>query len=66
MTTPIIIRLGATTELGLIVANTSGWFPNALPLTGSAAAEAIVVMAGAIVLNEAVGLAREIIRTLRR
>ena len=65
MATPLIIRLGATTEFGLIVAGNTGWFPHYLPLAGSAAAEAFLVMGTAIVLHELCEIAREIALKLR-
>ena len=65
MATPIIIRFGATTEFGLIVADNTGWFPDYLPLAGSSAAEAFVVIGTAIVVHELVEFFREIIRALR-
>ncbi len=65
MATPLIIRLGATTEFGLIVAGNTGWFPHYLPIAGSPAAEAIVVIGTAVVLHELVEFAREIARKLR-
>lgn len=65
MATPLIIRIGATTEFGLIVAGNTGWFPGYLPLAGSPAAEAFVVVGTAVVLHELVEFAGEIVRTLR-
>jgi hypothetical protein len=58
--TPFIIRIGATIEFGLIVAGNTGWFPHYLPIAGSPAAEAIVVIGTAVVLHELVEFAREI------
>ena len=65
MATPLIIRLGATTEFGLTVAGNTGWFPHYLPLAGSSAAEAIVVIGTAVLLHELVEFAREIGHKLR-
>ncbi len=65
MTTPLLIRLGATVEFGLIVADTTGRFPNALPLAGSHAVEAVMVFGTAVVLHEVVEYVGEILRKLR-
>ncbi len=65
MATPRIIRVGATTAFGLIVAGNTGWFPNYLPIAGSPTAEATVVFCTAVVLHELVEFAREIARELR-
>jgi hypothetical protein len=65
MATPLIIRLGATVEFGLIVAGNTGWFPHVLPIAGSHAAEATVVIGTAVVLHELVEFAGEIGRKLR-
>jgi hypothetical protein len=61
----LIIRIGATTEFGLIVAGNTGWFPDYLPIAGSPAAEAIVVIGTAVLVHELVEFAHEIARKLR-
>jgi hypothetical protein len=60
----IIIRVGATTEFGLTVAGSTGWFPDYLPIAGSHAVEAVVVIGTAALLHEVVEFAREIARKL--
>lgn len=65
MTTPLLIRMAATVVFGLAVADTTGWFPNALPLAGSHAVEAAIVIGTAAVLQEFGEYARELIRKLR-
>jgi hypothetical protein len=65
MAIPLIIRIGATTEFGPIVAGNTGWFPDYLPIAGSPAAEAIVVIGTAVLLHELVEFAHEIGRKLR-
>jgi hypothetical protein len=63
--TPLIIRIGATTAFGLIVAGSTGWFPHYLPIAGSPAGEANFVIGSAVVLHELGVFAREIGRKLR-
>lgn len=65
MATPLIIRIGATAEFGLIVVGNTGWFPHYLPLAGSPAAEAILVIGSAVIVHELVEFAREIAGKLR-
>jgi hypothetical protein len=60
-----IIGIGATVEFGLIVAGNTDWFPHYLPIAGSPAAEATVVIGTAVLLHELVEFAREIARKLR-
>ncbi len=61
-TTPLIIRLRATTEFGLIVASRTGWFSDYLPIAGSQAAESVTVIGTAILLHELSEYAHEIFR----
>jgi hypothetical protein len=65
MATPLIIRIGATTEFALIVAGSTGWFPHYLPIAGSPAIEATVVIGTAVVLHELVEFGCEIVWALR-
>jgi hypothetical protein len=65
MATPLTIRIGATTEFGLIVAGNTGWFADYLPIAGSPAPEAIVVIGTAVLVHELVEVAHEIARNLR-
>ena len=65
METPILIRLGATTEFWLIVIGNTGWFPGLLPIGGSAATEAILVIGTAVALHEVVACGIEIASKLR-
>jgi hypothetical protein len=60
-TTPPIIQVGTATVLGLTVADSTGWFANYLPLAGSPALEAFIILGTAVVLQELA----EIIRNLR-
>ena len=62
MTTPPIIQAGTIAVLGLTVADSTGWFPNYLPIAGSPALEAFIVLGTAVVVHELM----EIIRKLRR
>ncbi|HEY1933871.1 MAG TPA: hypothetical protein VGG99_17795 [Acetobacteraceae bacterium] len=63
--TPLIIRIGVTIEFALIVACDTGWFPGYLPIAGSQAVEATLVMGTAFVLHELAEHACEIVRRLR-
>jgi hypothetical protein len=48
----------------LTVAGSTGWFPDTLPIAGSHAVEAVVVIGTAVVLHELGEFAREIARDL--
>ena len=65
MATPLIIRIGATMEFGMTLAGSTGWFPDYLPIAGSHAVEAAVVIGAAVLLNELVELTCEIVGRLR-
>ena len=55
-----ILRIAGTTDLGLRVAECTGWFGHALPLTGSPEADIALILGGAYLLHELGDLTRSL------
>ena len=62
----MLIRLGATTELGLMVAESTGQFQGILPLAGSPVAQIAIVLGIVAFLHDLVEIVGDTVQFWRR
>ena len=61
-----LIRLGATTELGLVVAESTGRFQHILPLAGSHVSQIAIVLGVVALLHDLIEIVRDAVQWWRR